>query len=789
MKSLRLTEVEVTYFRGATNRAAIRFDNQKPMVVVFGENGAGKSTIVDAFDLIANRKVGSLDDRSSAKMSHAPAIGKKATDVSVKLTQNTNVFTGSLKGAKPQVTPASGLPKINILRRSQLLKLVEAIPSERYKALQHFIDVPGIETSEQQLDSAVKSANKEIAAATNTQLRAEEQLSSLWETNGKPLDNWKKWAASKSGTSTTNLDRDAASSDGLIQLIDAFSRCKGDINGANQQFSLADTDLNKILAERDEALGAWAKNTTLVIETLDTAKKLLDVGWDENQCPVCQQEISPASLRERVTESLVSMESLKSLHDREVAARRRFSECEKQVSSNKDTLIGAARKMISAAKVLSFKVVTDLNIDFQSLETSLATKELEPDAFERVVSECERLASVRDSLQSLRENAQRDKHQLHTIQSAFKDYNEAIEDAKSAYTIHQKLEQAHKLVRSKRIKFIQDILDKVSTEADRLYSIIHPNEDAGSVKFTLDEARRASLNQHGDFAGHPEVEPQGYYSDSHLDTLGFCLWLALAKRSKPDRKIIVLDDVFTSVDVAHLGRIIELLDEECANFAQLFVFTHSRNWYDRYRFNQAVAGKAHKIELRRWSPSVGVRTDWTSSEIDELALQAATFKRDGGTVLRQELASRCGILLESVLGLVSKQYRTSVPNTPDGLYTLGDLLGSCSKVFKVLEIRTHIAPIDSENESDCTQVDFQGPLTMIKGLSIPIRNGVGCHFNQIAAQLSDQEVDAFAEATLSFARALICPHKDCGQIPQRNEESHHRCSCKRTRFVLTKQPK
>jgi energy-coupling factor transporter ATP-binding protein EcfA2 len=789
MKSLRITEIEVTHFRGATNRAAIQFDNQKPIVVVFGENGTGKSTIVDALDLIANKKVGSLDDRSSAKMSHAPAIGRRATDVLVKLTQNTNVFTGTLRGTKPEVSPGTGLPSINILRRSQLLKLVEAIPSERYKALQYFIDVPGIEMAEQQLESAVKSANVGITEADSSRLRLEQQLTSLWELNGRPLNDWKKWAASKSGIITANLDRDVARLEELIQSIDALLRCKDGFNGANQQISSAHADLTQILSEREQTFESWAENTNLVIETLDSARKLLDVGWDKNQCPVCHQQISPASLSQRVTESLASMESLKILHDREVAARRRFSECEKLVSSNKDTLIAGAKKLIAVAKYLTFAVVTDLDIDFQSLETSLASEEVEAGVLERVVLQCERLASIREALQTLRESAQRDKHQLHTIQSAFEAYNGTIENAKTALEIHQKLEEAHKLVRSKRVKFIQDILDEVSTEADRLYNIIHPNEHAGSVRFTLDVARRASLNQYGDFAGHSEVEPQGYYSDSHLDTLGFCLWLALAKRSKPEQKIIVLDDVFTSVDVTHLGRIIELLDEECANFVQLFVFTHNRNWYDRYRFNQAVAGKAHKIELRRWSPSVGVRTDFTSSEIDEISLKAENFKRDGGTVLRQELASRCGILLESVLGLISKLYRTSVPNTPDGLHTLGDLLGSCSKVFKVLEIRTHVDPIDSHNESNCSRLDFQEPLKLVAGLSVPIRNGVGCHFNHIAAQLSDQEVDAFAGATLRFARALVCPYKDCGQIPQRYEESHHRCSCKRTRFVLTKQPK
>ena len=51
----RLTELRVECFRGATNRAELQFDPAKPLVVIFGENGTGKSTLVDALDLIANQ--------------------------------------------------------------------------------------------------------------------------------------------------------------------------------------------------------------------------------------------------------------------------------------------------------------------------------------------------------------------------------------------------------------------------------------------------------------------------------------------------------------------------------------------------------------------------------------------------------------------------------------------------------------------------------------------------------------------------------------------------------------
>ena len=409
-------------------------------------------------------------------------------------------------------------------------------------------------------------------------------------------------------------------------------------------------------------------------------------------------------------------------------------------------------------------------------------------SFAALVSASNDMNALRQEIFLLEESLQRDKHQLHTIQRALEVYENSDAMAQIAVVTHRMLNDAHKQVRALRIKFVQSILDEVSAEADRLYQIIHPNESAKSVRFALDEAKRASLNQYGEFAGHSDIEPQGYYSDSHLDTLGFCLWMALAQRLNSKEKIIVLDDVFTSVDVAHLGRIIDLIDSEADRFAQVFIFTHNRNWFDRYRFNQAVSGKADKLELRRWTPSVGVRADWTSEEIKEVAALAAEFKQDGGVTVRQELASRCGILLEALLGLLSKQYRTSVPNTPDGLYTLGDLLGSCTKVFNVMNVRRHADPIEVSNEASCSSSSLLSGLNSLKALAIPIRNGVGCHFNHVAAQLSDTEVDDFATATVEFAEALVCSHHDCGQIPQRDEGGYHRCSCKRTRLLLTKKP-
>lgn len=788
MKSFRLTALQLNCFRGSTNKAVIKFDESKPLVLVFGENGTGKSTIVDAFDMIANGRVGSLENRSSAKITHAPSIGKKSADVKVTLSRSSDSWTGTFRGAKPQITSSTETPCIDILRRSQLLQLVEAIPSKRYEALQRFIDVAGVESSELELAKAIDLAAKEVASANATQTSVQSQLTQIWAENGSALGSWREWAKSKAESSPTDLETNIQASQRLLVAVDNFEKCMASHETARETLSNAEVELSRFVLERETLQSRWSDHAPQLIESLESTVTLLDAGWEADACPVCQQPISVIELRQRVSQSLEAMQALSLVYSNEKKARTNRELADNSAKSALDSLTNAMVEITSTFRKSTLSIAKSVNIDFDLHEAMLKTAPLTAADLSTVIDNCKRMLESRKGLMETSENLQRDKFQLLTIQTALKNYDTARTTAASTTKVLRKLSEMHEELRELRISFVQKILDEVSLEVDNLYQKIHPNESIGAVRFALNEAKRASLDQFGEFAGHQKIEPQAYYSDSHLDTLGFCFWLALAKRTNPKNKIIVLDDVFASVDLKHLGRIIDLIDSECEQFAQVFVLTHNRNWFDRYRFNQAVSGKAHKIELGRWWPAVGIRTQWTPTEVQEIADLALQFKNEGGITLRQSLSSRCGILLESLLGFISKQYRTSVPNTPDGLFTLGDLLSSCTKLFKVLEVHRHPDPIDTSNAMSCSRDNLDAQLSSLKTLSLVIRNGIGCHFNQIAMQLSDSEVEDFATNAVAFARAVTCNHDECGQIPQRDEHSYYRCSCKRTRFVLTRQP-
>ena len=127
--------VKLTCFRGASRTTDVRFDTKKTLVMLFGENGTGKSTIIDAIDLVANQCVGSLGERSigqgQQKITFLPTIGKGRSDLAVEVLVGESHRTGRISGRDITITGDGEMPRVRVLRRPQLLKLIEAQPAHR----------------------------------------------------------------------------------------------------------------------------------------------------------------------------------------------------------------------------------------------------------------------------------------------------------------------------------------------------------------------------------------------------------------------------------------------------------------------------------------------------------------------------------------------------------------------------------------------------------------------------------------------------------------------------------
>jgi hypothetical protein len=159
----------------------------------------------------------------------------------------------------------------------------------------------------------------------------------------------------------------------------------------------------------------------------------------------------------------------------------------------------------------------------------------------------------------------------------------------------------------------------------------------------MKEKAIGSLSLTGKFGDNGGVPPAAYYSEAHLDTLGLCVYMALAKESR--NALVVLDDVLMSIDDPHLDRVIELIDEEAPNFGHVIITTHSRAWFDRIRLGQGM--NAELIELYGWNLNGGIRHSAAPLAVEELRAAVNAPRLD-----RQAVASRSGMLLEQLLDIV-----------------------------------------------------------------------------------------------------------------------------------------
>src|SRR3989337_1329365 len=139
----RIESITLENFKGATNKISIDFDASKPVVIIFGENGTGKSTIVDAIDFVCNENFGSMEQRSTSgsKADLVASLGSSTDNLKVEMNYGGNVWTGVIGHGKKPVSSGSGdRPTVKILRRSQILKIVAGGPATRHDAFKSLLN-------------------------------------------------------------------------------------------------------------------------------------------------------------------------------------------------------------------------------------------------------------------------------------------------------------------------------------------------------------------------------------------------------------------------------------------------------------------------------------------------------------------------------------------------------------------------------------------------------------------------------------------------------------------------
>lgn len=729
-----LKSLSITAFRGSSRTLTLEFEPKKKLTLIYGENGTGKTTICDAFEFLAKGEVGSLANKGlgGGLAKYFPAAGKAASEVAIRLVTATGECKATLKGTKAEVDPHDLCPKVRVLRRQQILGLVESSPGERYEAIKGFVDIEGFEKSEQALRTLVDQLKKELQTTDDLYRQSLESLVNLAPTDPAPEDLL-AWARAES-------ERSPAEANARALQIDKIRKVVGGLQDLPDRMDAAETKLNEVRgrvttaeAALAAALSAAGTEAGELVAVLEAGLTFVEASPGVAECPLCESAERAQGLAARIKQRIDRLKGLSRAQQNAEQMRR----AERDAQTARDGLTDELREL--------WKRLAEAVGDG---EGATVAKEPEPSGATELRAWSARNAAIFDGWAHEEARCRSLTEQVRKVGAALKLCTDNQAKIEGIERLKPRAEQALAACDAERKAFTETRIGEIAKAVGRLYEEVHPGEGLDKISLPLDPNRRASLDMMAEFGG-AERPPQAYFSQSHLDTLALCVFLALTLRGKTDEIILVMDDVLGSVDEPHVDRVIEMIYDVSEKFRHTVLTTHYRPWREKFRYGHLKRGDCQFVELTGWTLDDGVKLTNAKPEVQRLRslLEASDFDA-------QSAAGKAGVVLEAILDHLTLKYGCAVPRKFGEAYTLGDLLpavsGNLRKSLRV-EIRDPGAPTPLLREVELKQVlDDLGEL-------VNVRNAMGAHFKAIGQHLTDGDAKRFGELVLELAEAVICP--------------------------------
>jgi ABC-type dipeptide/oligopeptide/nickel transport system ATPase subunit len=592
VKDSSLKRLFIEHLRGSVQPFNLTFDPGKRLTVIYGENGTGKSTICDALEFLGKGWIGSLDNRGlGSTTKYWSSLGKKAGDVSVCLETGSSTCTARLNKSQVIASPPEHRPRVEVLRRSRILSLIEAKPAERYAAISRFVDVSAIERSEASLRALIRDLENQQRTAAARVEENEHEITRSWETAGKPAPDPISWALHATAGGIVSHEPEIKA---IRELQAGFKR----MGEYQERIRTTEAELKRALeveASEQRNLGELTQRVALdageTVAVLEAAAAFLAKFPSPAVCPLCESSHNAPGLAERTVQRLKSFTELQASQGQVKVAAKRVAEARQRlvvlnesVKTDRDEFEKRLRKHKWSDELPAPKPVPD---DAGQLEQWLRGH-----------------AGLMDGWHEREQSLLAQEMQANSIVMARKTWQANSDSLKALGRLVPRLEKALEIIEEERREFTDRVLSAIADEVGRLYEVVHPGEGLNKVSLELDPKKRASLEIEAGFYGK-RAAPQAYFSESHLDTLGLCIFLALSGMDKPEETILVLDDLLSSVDTRHMERVLDLFCSEVRKFRHCVVTTHHPDWKERW--STVPGAPCQIVELADWSIDHGIQ--------------------------------------------------------------------------------------------------------------------------------------------------------------------------------------
>jgi energy-coupling factor transporter ATP-binding protein EcfA2 len=752
-------------------------------LVVYGPSGTGKSSLIDCIEFVLKGQT-TLFAQTRQGVNWqigAPHIrgGTMSAEITVKNAGREHTIVG---GSSPPADVAAWCNQAArsgfVLRRHMLLRFIDTEPRIRYSQIEPFLDLREFLKVETALIALVASAQTTLTtreasrAAKEQHIRTVfglEQRDAITEAALLAKLNIRLVEAGLSGiTGVTNLEATEAKVNKDLGGNTKEARLAALLllKGHAQRLTLASTYTG--LVERLQAAlaaleGAVADHSGVVLTDLLIRGKEIIESREEEDCPLCEQQIDRSEVLGRLTERIEA-------DSRITAARASVSETTKAALTPLKSLAAAMKTFtdnwlvtvaspLPAAYAQTTKLLEEL---VQAIERTIRTTdtlEFTARLGAGVVSHDPVIATL-DAL-IIDEGGGERRQKLSDAKLMVAGLKAEWPACRAASQTVEKA-RAHRAIISRVLGYaitarkdtVQGLLDDVADIANGLYEKLHPGENIAKSKLVVRPTEDGSVILQTDFYGRV-APPLLHYSEAHLDTLGLCYFLALRRREAdrfPEFKVLVLDDVLHSVDARHRTRFASLIKSEFADH-QVLVVTHDRIFYDRLRHTFGTAGFNY-IALNAWDIDRGpVRGD-PSTDLDRILSEEDRLSKSA-----EELSGAGGRLFEWLLRQLTERLEIAIPARFIRRHDIGNMWPALAlKLRRQRYFRESHATLADD-------LDANGW----------VRNELGAHYNEPESPVDPQEVRTFAGLLAGLYVATYC--NTCGTFIKKYAEHDWRCDC------------
>jgi len=783
----RIKNLKAKWFRGIV-KTSLEFNGKS--IILFGENGQGKSSFVDALEYLLKGQVSYLEEAQSISTSrHVPHISadKKNCEVEIEFQDGSKIIRNFRQGIQiPTHTQSyfqQGVESLFILRRKYLLDFILAQPAPRYERLAALVRISDLENVElslmhkrDQLKGEVERIKynlKDIQGQTEKllgrEVESEEQLMAILNEKLKslrqpPLGSFNEIGQRKTdAVSSTKSPEEMTKASEVSKAIEIVEQLKE---------KLATFERHKVFWDKVSNLQQDKEKLKELMfkQLLEQGQNLIkQIDW--SKCPLCLQPIERDEILSSIESRLRSLEHVTKQMDEIKTVRLSLQEDLREMVGNIEVLVNVLKKigyMNDLMVLINLKEeIKKLNDDVSQDPVSMkmkpfeeASKEIFDDEIGKFLQE-DGLNWLKNEQQKLTPT-EKDKITVQIIDLLTKSaeirekFAELSGKLKAKERIADQVDNIYKCFLETKHLEVQKIYDSLQTDFTRYYQILHPGEEHRDIKLVVKPERRGSVEIRSTFYDRTDEDPRGFNSEAHLDSLGLCIFLAFVKHFNKNFSLIILDDVIFSIDATHRNRVSDLIYKEFADY-QFLITTHDYIWFEELQSAQRafkVENNFRNLKIIKWSLNEGPIIDKYKPKWQEVETKINSGDKEGAA----RDGRRCleWLCYEMVVGL-----RTSPAYLKrDNKYEVGDLYQPFIDRVKKL-----LPEFYKDNETIFQQLE--------KNI---IFGNILSHNNPPAGNVSMNEVKDFVDSLLKVYNLFFCPK--CSSLVQYHQTARiTKCSC------------